>query len=282
MGKVPDPSSFDLVRRKYLLNLYNYTERNTILYATNWTQPTPFAGLVHINEEDVHGLMVAVRGLKSDKLDLILHSPGGVAEITENMVSYLRKKFDRIRVIVPQAAMSAATMLACAADEIVMGKQSSLGPIDPQLVLPNRHGSTQVLPVQAIIDNFETAKKTSVTSPQQMCVFLPILEQYTPGLIEYCYAAQKLSTELVSKWLKQYMFKDDDGAGKKAGYIADRLADHSAFKSHARHIDMDEAAKLGLKVVPLEDGQQLQDLVLSTFHATTIGFQRGVLDEIRN
>ena len=277
----PDTSPADLVRRRYLANLHSYTERDVILYASNWTQSVLFAGTVHINEEDVQGLMAAVHGLKSDKLDLILHSTGGVPEVAETMVSYLRKKFDHIRVIVPQAAMSAATMLACAADEIVMGKQSSLGPIEPQLVLPNRHGSDQVLPAQAIIDSFETAKKTSVTSPQQLGAFLPILEQYTPGLIEQCYAAQKLSTELVSKWLKQYMLKDD-GADEKASYIADRLADHSTLKSHARHIDMDEAAKLGLKVTALEDDQQLQDLVLSTFHATTIAFQRGVLKIMEN
>ena len=222
-----------------MANLHRYTERDVILYASNWTQSAPFAGAVHVNEEDVQGLMAAMHGLKSDKLDLILHGTGGVPEVAGNMVSCLRRKFDHIRVIVPQAAMSAATMLACAADEIVMGKQSSLGPIEPQMVLPNMYGSDQVLPVQAIIDNFETAKKTSVASPQQMGVFLPTLEQYAPGLIERCYAAQKLSTEMVSKWLKQYMFKDDDGADEKASYITDCLADHSTLKSHARHIDMD-------------------------------------------
>ena len=125
------PSPADLVRRKYLASLHAYTNRDTILYASNWTQPNPFSELALINDEDVQGLMVAVRGLGSGKLDLILHSPGGVPEVAESMVSYLRKKFDHIRAIVPQAAMSAATMLACAADEIVMGKQSSLGPIDP-------------------------------------------------------------------------------------------------------------------------------------------------------
>ena len=277
-----DPSPSDLVRRKYLMGLQNYTKRDVILYASNWTQPTPFAGLAYISEEDVQGLMVAMRGLKSGKLDLILHSPGGVPEVAESMVSYLRKKFDHIRVIVPHAAMSAATMLACAADEIMMGKQSSLGPIDPQLVLPNQYGDAQILPVQAVIDNFETAKKTSATSPQQMGAFLPILEQYTPGLIEQCHEAQKLSTELASKWLKLYMFKDDEDADKKANDIANRLADHSTFKSHARHISMDEAIELGLIVTPLEDDQLLQDLVLSAFHATTIVFQQGVLKITEN
>lgn len=264
------------------MDLHEYTKRDVILYASNWTQPTPFAGPTQINEEDMQGLMVAVHGLKSNKLDLILHSPGGRPEVAESMVSYLRKKFDRIRVIVPQAAMSAATMLACAADKIVMGNQSSLGPIDPQMMLSNRYGNYEVVPAQAIIDNFETAKRTSVTSPQQMGAFLPILEQYTPGLIEQCREVQKLSVQLASKWLAQYMFKDDDGASKKANGIANHLANHSAFKSHGRHINIDEATKLGLKVKSLEKDQRLQDLVLAVFHATTIVFQHGVLKITEN
>lgn len=278
----PDPSPADVVRRKYLMELFQYTKRDVILYASNWTHPNPFAEMASINEEDVQGFMGAVHGLRTGKLDLILHSPGGLAEVTENIVSYLRKKFNHIRVIIPQAAMSAATMLACAADEIVMGKPSSIGPIDPQLVLPLRYGGSQILPAQAIIDNFETAKKISATSPQQMGAFLPILEQYTPGLIERCREAQDLSTELVSKWLNQYMFKNIESSRDRAKQIADSLADHSVFKSHNRHIDIERAKELGLKVTPLEEDQQLQDLVLSAYHATMIILQQGVIKIIES
>lgn len=277
----PSPSPADLIRRKYLVELSQYTKRDVILYASSWTHAT-YADAVSINEDDIHGLMEAVHGLQSDKLDLILHSPGGLAEVTENMVSYLRKKFNHIRVIIPQAAMSAATMLACASNEIIMGKQSSLGPIDPQLVLPHRHGSIQILPAQAIIDNFEAAKKISATHPQQMGAFLPVLEQYTPGLIERCHAAQDLSVELVSKWLNLYMFKDDADSNEKAERIAHDLADHSVFKSHNRHIDIEQALNLGLRVAPLESDQKLQDLVLSVFHAATIILQQGVVKIIEN
>ena len=66
-------------------------------------------------------------------LDLILHTPGGFPEAAESIVKYLRSKFStNIRVIVPHLSMSAGTMIACAGKEIVMGKHSSLGPIDPQ------------------------------------------------------------------------------------------------------------------------------------------------------
>lgn len=279
--QAPDPAAADNVRRKYLTLLHHHTGRDIILYASNWTKPISFGGSESINEEDIQGLMGAVHGLKSGELDLILHSPGGVAEVTESMVSYLRKKFDNIRVIVPQAAMSAATMLACAANEIVMGKQSSLGPIDPQLGLLSEYG-VQFLPAQAIIDNFETAKRISSESPQQMGAFLPILGQYPPGLIEQCYEAQALSVELVSKWLRLYMFGGKKRSAGKAQRIATHLANHSKFKSHTRHIDMDGAMRLGLKVSSLEEDQTLQDLVLSAFHATTIVFGQNAIKIIEN
>ena len=71
-----------------------------------------YSEAVSINEEDTHGFIEAVQNL-DNPLDLILHSPEGFAGVAEGTVSYLRKKFDDIRVIIPQAAMSAATMLAC-------------------------------------------------------------------------------------------------------------------------------------------------------------------------
>jgi len=71
---------------------------------------------------------------------------------------YLRSKFTHIRIIIPYGAMSAATMLACGADELVMGKHSFLGPIDPQVIVHTRLG-LQVIPAQAILEQFERAKK---------------------------------------------------------------------------------------------------------------------------
>ncbi len=79
----------------------------------------------------MQGFMEVIRGLPGDGLDLVLHSPGGSAEATEGLVTYIRSKYDNVRVIVPHLAMSAATMLACSANRILMGKHSYLGPIDP-------------------------------------------------------------------------------------------------------------------------------------------------------
>ena len=77
--------------------------------------------------------MTCIHGMDCSKgLDLVLHTTGGSPAAAEAIVNYLRAKFGNdIRVIVPQLAMSAGTMIACSAKQIIMGKQSSLGPIDP-------------------------------------------------------------------------------------------------------------------------------------------------------
>ncbi len=151
---------FDAIRRIYLAKLHEHTKNNIILYATNWTMPKgPVSSdMLSINIGDIQGFMEVINGLKGDTLDIILHSPGGSPEATEAIVNYLRTKFARIRVIIPHAAMSAATMLACSADEIVMGKHSFIGPIDPQMLVPSRYG-IQAIPAHAIVEQFQIAKK---------------------------------------------------------------------------------------------------------------------------
>lgn len=261
---------FDDVRRKYLLELSRHTGRNTIIYSTKWTQPVPFPEFISITEEDLQGFMEVFHGLKGPSIDLILHSPGGFAEATEAIVSYMRKKFQDVRIIIPQAAMSAATMLSCSANRIVMGKHSSLGPIDPQMTILTQFGFRTV-PAQTILDQFELAK-TDCQDPKKIAPWLPILSQYGPSLLTECQNALALSKSLVAKWLESYMFAGNPKSKEIANDISSKLADNKFFKSHARHIDRDQAKKMGFIIEDLESDQKFQDLVLSVFHATNHTF----------
>ena len=101
-----------------------------------------------------------------------LHSPGGQAEATASIVRYLRSRFADIRVFVPLAAMSAATMWALAGNRIVMGKHSQLGPIDPQLLTPQG-----AIPARAILDQFEQARAAVAENPASVGAYLPMLQQ---------------------------------------------------------------------------------------------------------
>lgn len=270
VGEQSKAPPFDIVRRKYLTSLRNETGRDTILYASKWTSPGASPHDITIVEEDIQGFMEVIHGLSSQNLDLIIHSPGGSAEVTEALVSYIRTKFDNVRVIVPQAAMSAATMLACSANSIMLGKHSFLGPIDPQIIISTQLG-TQYVPAQAILEQFDKAKEECI-DPKLLGCWLPILGQYGPALLIQCENALELSKKLVFEWLQRYMFSEQSNAIKKAKKIARYLSDHSEFKSHGRHISREKAIELELNIENMENNQKIQDLVLSVFHATTHTF----------
>jgi ClpP class serine protease len=134
-------STHDIVRRESLKKLHQVTGRNIITYYSGWLQKPNLFG-VALSDGDKNGFMNAIHGLDRSKgLDLLLHTPGGDIAATESIVDYLRSMFDtNIRAIVPQLAMSAGTMIACACKSVVMGKHSSLGPIDPQINGVPTHG----------------------------------------------------------------------------------------------------------------------------------------------
>ena len=264
------PPAFDRVRRRYLADLHSHTGRNVVLYASAWLQKEVPPALASINDEDIQALMEVTSGLHDTSLDLILHSPGGSPEAAEGIVSYLRSRFDNIRVIVPELAMSAATMISCAANEIMMGKHSFLGPIDPQLLVSTPLGRRSV-PAQAVLDQFDRAQR-ECTDPAKLSAWLPMLSQYGPDLLVQCEMALSLSRELVRTWLETYMFHGADDGDTLAESVATWLSDHATFKSHGRHLQRSVLREHGLVVTSLESDEVLQDLSLSAFHATTHTF----------
>lgn len=264
-----DQQAFDTVRNKYLKDLSSFTGRDTIIYATRWTSGDAPPNLVSITDEDIHAFMEAVSGLKCENLDLIIHSGGGSAEATDAIVSYLRQKFKHIRIIIPQAAMSAGTMLACSADIIVMGKQSSIGPIDPQFILQTAVG-VQAIPAHAILEQFKKAQEDCSANPKNLNSWLPMLSQYGPALLVRCQDQIDFGKELVGNWLKAYMFKDE--GVEIPDKIAEYLSNHGNFKTHGKHISIEKAMEIGLKIEQLEINQDFQDKVLSAFHATMHAF----------
>lgn len=274
-----NPSAFDTVRRVYLKRLSEYTNRNVILYATAFTQKTAPPELISVTEEDVQGMMEVSYKLEKKPVDLIIHSPGGSPEAAEGIVEYLHAQFPEVRVIVPQIAMSAATMIACSGSSIVMGKHSNLGPVDPQLIINTSSGPSSN-PAKAIIDQFNKAL-TEINDPEKQAWAI-LLHQYGPSLITQCENYITMSVSLVREWLSRFMFRELQHAEKDPiiDTISKYLADHDNFKSHGRHISREKASSIGLKIENLEADQTFQDLVLSVFHATTHTFSSTVACKI--
>lgn len=254
---------FDQARRTYLKRLSDITKRNTIVYYSGWHQKghlAPAGGVnFSINDADKSGFMTAIHKMdRSLGLDLLLHTPGGDVAATESLVDYLRQMFTNIRAIIPQIAMSAGTMIALACNEIVMGKQSSLGPIDPQF------GG---IPAHGVIEEFNQAKKDITSNPVLANLWIPILQKYQPTFIGECQKAIDWGNSIANQWLNSWMLADDTEREAKSKAIVDELSDHSLTLSHARHISLKKARDLGLRIVELEANDELQDAVLSVHHA---------------
>lgn len=254
-------SPYDIVRRKYIKALSEYTKRNTICYYSAFLSKMDNPD-ISINDKDMNGLMTVIHGLDKDKgLDLIMHSPGGDVAATEALGNYLRNFFGNdIRIFIPQMSMSGGTMLACIGKEIFMGRHSSIGPIDPQF------GG---LPAYGIIQEYEEAKEAVIKNPNSINFYRTILSKYPPTLVGQCYRAVELSSEVVQLWLEQgEMFK---GKTKKAkdnliASIISELNDNKKTKMHARHITAEKAKRIGLNIKKLEDDGVMQDIVLSIHH----------------
>lgn len=252
------PPQCDYVRRKYLEKLSAYTKRNVICYYSGWLTKRG-AGNLDINDSDMTGFMNAIKDMDCSKgLDLILHTPGGDPAASEAIVNYLRVKFNNdIRAIVPQLAMSAGTMIACSAKEIIMGKQSSLGPIDPQF---------NGIPAYNIKLEFEEAKEDLLKNPGNAQYWAIKLQQYPAAFMKTALDAIELSGKLVEEWLGSCMF-DKDNDKEIIKNIVESLNEHDNSKNHGRHLNVKFCKDIGLKIVALESDSELQDLVLSVHHA---------------
>ncbi len=88
----------------------------------------------YINIEDSEQVLTAIRMTdKNVPIDLILHTPGGLVLASEQIADALLRHSGKVTVFVPHYAMSGGTMVAMAADEVVMDENAVLGPLDPQL-----------------------------------------------------------------------------------------------------------------------------------------------------
>jgi len=186
--------AIDKIRRRYLKQLSKHTGRNTIAYYSGWLNAHA-AGHpdTMVNDTDKNALMTTIHKLdRSQGLDLILHTPGGNLAATESLVYYLRQMFGTdIRAIIPQIAMSAGTMISCSCKEIVMGKQSSLGPTDPQ---------TNGIPCHGVISEFDKAKEEVKKDPSTIPIWQAIIGKYHPTFLGECNHAINWAERLVKYW----------------------------------------------------------------------------------
>jgi hypothetical protein len=239
------PLFYSILRDRYyrqgiIQDIQDATGRKLIAYISSFDHP---GGA--IDKSDVIGFGDLLHGLQGADIDLLLHSPGGDIDVAEKIVYLCWHRAKSIRVIVPESAKSAATLIALSSEKLIMSDTSELGPIDPQIVISSSTGEPISRPASSFLDGLDEIKEDTARTGTLSPAYFPLLSQLDPALIDFCRKAIKRSERFAKKWLLR---RQCNGNPKKAGKIAKTLVDTKRYLSHGTVIDYQEAKSIGLDV----------------------------------
>ena len=260
--------SFDQIsseRKNQLKRISKIRQRDIIVYAGDSSKGN---APISILPPDLLPFKDQLTYIKTNEVDIILESPGGIAETVEDMVELIRSKHERLGVIIPGMAKSAGTIFSMAGDEILMGDASALGPIDAQVVSNGKRFSAD-----AFLDGLEKIKLEVIDTGKLNPAYIPILQSISPGEIQHFENAQNFSKTLVRNWLSIYKFKyweTHTTSGKpvtakekeiRADEIANKLCKHSDWLTHGRSIRIKDLDAMGLKIKDYSKETDLCDAI---------------------
>ncbi len=260
--------SFDQIsaeRKKQLKRISTIRKRDILVYASDSNKGN---APISILPPDLLPFKDQLSYLKTNEVDIILETPGGIAETVEDMVELIRSTHERLGIIVPGMAKSAGTIFSMAGDEILMGNASSLGPIDAQVVSNGKRFSAD-----AFLDGLEKIKNEVSTTGKLNPAYIPILQSISPGEIQHFENAQNFSKTLVKNWLSNYKFKyweTHSTSGKivtqeekeaRADDIAVKLCKHSDWLTHGRSIRIKDLNEMRLEITDYSKDTELNDAI---------------------
>lgn len=235
-------------RQQLLKDIEAATKRELIVYIANPHHPGG-----SINKNDILAFGDLLQDKAGKDLDLLLQSFGGDIDVAEKIIYMCRSNTKSFRVIVTESAKSAATLIALAADEIIMGYTSELGPIDPQVIVTTASGQIIDRPAQSFLDGLKAIKEEEQAEGRLSPVYFPLLQQLDPALIDYCKKSLRRSQRFAEKWLNYAQCKNQPERAKE---IAEKLTSTERYLSHGTVIDHKEARKelkLCVKYLPPSD-----------------------------
>lgn len=181
-------------------------------------------------------------------LDLLLVSLGGDPTVAWRIISLIREQVNSLTVLVPQAAYSAATLIALGANEIVMHPHGNLGPTDPQISGPGPGGSGQQISFgsEDLSAFLKFAREEVGLSDQNHMfdVFNNFCSQVGAVPIGVAARSSQLSLTMGEKLLKLHMV--DENQQQKAKAISEKLT--KDFFHHGYPVNRSEAKQIGLPI----------------------------------
>jgi ATP-dependent protease ClpP protease subunit len=256
-------SNASFVHFRKIKDYQNLTKRKLVVYNALFAHP---AGII-MNEdaELIENVLRSCDTTVFDGLDLMIHSPGGMPDAAGDLIRVCRTYFTSFRVVVPNMAMSAATVLAMGSDEILMSETSKLGPIDPQMIFQTKDGAF-MRAAKSFIDAFSSLVKEAnalAGAGQPIAGHLHLLTKQDPSWIIECIRARNATTALARRVLKSGMLKAKSEQEVEA-VVASFLA-RGDSESHGSRISAKEASEMGLVVTIVNNRSAHWNLVWETY-----------------
>lgn len=188
---------------------------------------------------------------RGEDLDLLLHTGGGDIDAAEKLISMVRNKVSSatLRVVVPDFAKSAGTLMVLGADSVVMSDTSELCPIDPQIVLADGNGNRIRHSVQSYLDAYDEHTATLQGEPNNVAAQI-MLGKLDPATVKLFQTVQGRARKFAEDQLKRGMFRQ----GGNWSQAAAELLDTKRWQSHAQMISYEDARdpRIGLNVEYLD------------------------------
>lgn len=204
--------------------------------------------MAQITRDDVIGVVEILHNVpRGDSIDLLLHTGGGDINAAEKFVSMLRAavgKQGRFRVIVPDFAKSAGTLISLAADKILMSDSSELGPIDPQFPKKDSDGTVRWHSVLNYLAAYEITRQQILLDPND-AVANAMLARFDPTMLQQFEAVKRRARTLAEHHLRRWMFHNKTVAYTK---IANALMDIERWPAHGQMIGYEDAREMELEI----------------------------------
>ena len=276
------PPELEAERKKQLARISELRGRAVMAYASDLRKGGQAP--ISISYEDLLPFQDQIDKLHGDSVDLIIETPGGSAEIAEDLVRLLRHRFDSVSFIIPGWAKSAGTIMVMGGDEILMGPGSALGPIDAQIEWKNK-----VFSAEAFLEGLKAMKREAADPKEGLNrAHIPILQQISPGEIQHAQNALDFAKQLVAEWLETYKFRNwtkHRSSGEPvtaeerkavAGSIAKELCKHQRWLSHGRSIKIEDLRELGLRITDFSEQSELDDAIRRYHTLLQITFESNI------
>jgi len=188
---------------------------------------------------------------RGEDLDLLLHTGGGDIDAAEKLISMVRNRVGDaiLRVIVPDLAKSAGTLMVLGADAVVMSDTSELGPIDPQIILADGNGNRIRHSVQSYLDAYDEHNERLRKEPNDVAAQI-LLGKLDPATVKLFQAVRARARQFAEDQLKRGMFRNGGNWTAAAG----ELIDTKRWQSHGQMISWSDAQdpRIGLNVEYLD------------------------------